>query len=377
MVFIIDISGRVIRYDISLYENILKEKPDEDIRLIAADAPKLDGNVMSMLHLIPAKYRGSKNKFIKVGKAVEVFFNYLYILFLCFAKRPAVLHFQWFPFLDYCTIEKYFVSLVKIFLPNIKLILTVHNLYPHDMPLPKREKYRQRFNILAKYLNYLIVHIDNSKEELVRDFGIQPQKIVVIPHGVFEPDYKPKKKGNLSGQHIIMFGNETPYKGVDILLDALQLLPKEKKETVKVTIAGKGPEDYLIELRKKAEGLNVVFMPYFIPDDQLYSMIDDADYIALPYRRISQSGVLLLSLYFEKPLLISNIPSFVETLRGFTSDMFFESETPTSMRDLMLRHFTGKVDLKKQLNIITNLKEAYSWRNSAKQTLALYKKATK
>lgn len=374
MVFIIDISGRVIRYDISLYVNIIKEKSDEEIRLLVADAPKLDSNVVSMLHLIPSRLRGSNNRFVRIGKAIEVFLNYIYILFLCIAKRPSVLHFQWFPFLDYCAIEKYFVSFVKLLLPKSKLILTIHNLYPHDMTSTNQGNYRQRFNKVTKYLNGFIVHIDNSKEELVRDFGIQPQKISVIPHGVFEPDYVPKNRRNLRGHHIIMYGNNTPYKGVDVLLDALQLLPKELKEDVKVTIAGKGPEDYLALLRTKAEGLNVNFMPYFIPDDQLYSMIDEADYIALPYRKISQSGVLLLALFFEKPLLVSNIPSFVETLKGFTSEMFFESENPKSMMNLLERHLSGSIDLKKQLDAITNLRELYSWRNSAKQTLALYKK---
>lgn len=374
MIFIIDISGRVIRYDISLYENIIKEKTDENIRLFVADAPKLDSNVVSMLRLIPTKYRGSNNRFIRIGKAIEVFLNYIYILILCIIKRPSVLHFQWFPFLDYCSIEKFYLTFVKLLLPNTKLILTIHNLYPHDMTLANQDNYRRRFNKVDKYLNAFVVHIDNSKEELVRDFGIQPQKIFVIPHGAFEPDYVPKNRRILKGHHIIMFGNNTPYKGVDVLLDALQLLPKELKDDVKVTIAGKGPEDYLVELRTKAEGLNVNFMPYFIPDDQLYSMIDEADYIALPYRKISQSGVLLLALFFEKPLLVSNIPSFVETLKGFTSEMFFESENPNSMMNLLERHFSGRIYLKKQLDTITNLRELYSWRNSARQTLDLYKK---
>ena len=103
-------------------------------------------------------------------------------------------------------------------------------------------------------------------------------------------------------------------------------------------------------------------------------MIESSDFIALPYREISQSGVLLLALYFRKPLLISNLPSFSETLKGFTSDMFFETGDSKSMSELIIRMLSGEVDTQKELKVIESLNEEYSWENSARKTLDVYRK---
>ena len=165
-----------------------------------------------------------------------------------------------------------------------------------------------------------------------------------------------------------------PYKGADILLDAVQLLPEELKNKVKVTIVGATSNDFLELLRKKSDGLNVSFNPTFVPDEELYKLIDDADYIALPYKKITQSGVLLLALFFRKPLLISDLPSFVDTLHGFTPDMFFKSEDAASLKDLIQRHIDGKVDISAQMEAIEGLNKLYSWHNSAKKTVDLYKR---
>ena len=101
-------------------------------------------------------------------------------------------------------------------------------------------------------------------------------------------------------------------------------------------------------------------------------MIDNADFIALPYREISQSGVLLLALFFRKPLLISDLPSFRETLKGFTTDMFFETGSAVSLRDLIVRMLNGNIDIKRELQIIEDLNSEYSWENSATKTISIY-----
>jgi len=52
--------------------------------------------------------------------------------------------------------------------------------------------------------------------------------------------------------------------------------------------------------------------------------------------------------------------------------MFFKSEDPASLKELIIRHFTGRIDVNKQLDAIEKLNELYSWNNSAKKTLSIY-----
>lgn len=373
-VFIIDISGKVTNYDLALLRAINSIIADNRVKLIAPDISKKVVGVIHLFSFIPLKFKYSENLLKRIAKAFEGLLNYFVLLLLCIRKRPELLHFQWFPFMEFCSIDIFFVRLIKIVLRKQSIFLTVHNVYPHNINLDRKIKYRERFIKMSKYVDKYIVHTRSSREELLNDYSLSPDKVIIIPHGIFSPDYKPKyvRHPKQEDYHIIMYGNNLPYKGSDILLDAVQLLPIEIKKHIKVTIVGATSEDYLDILRDKSVGLNVIFNPNFVSDCLLYEMIDEADYIALPYKKISQSGVLLLALYFKKPLLVSNLPSFVETLVGFTSDMFFVSEDPKSLKDLILRHIEGQIDVNRQMAAILELNKLYSWNNSAKKTILAY-----
>jgi len=372
-VFIIDISGKVLNYDYSLVKSLQKESVSEVI--LAAhvqDRSKYDGKRIDLVNLVPWKYKNSDHKLKRIAKAVEGICNYIVLLLYVLIKRPAVLHFQWFPFMEFCSVDNYYVALIKRLRPKQKIVLTVHNVFPHEMSQKGKAKYKERFVDVDKYIDHYIVHVNSSKIELEREFGVKQERVSVVPHGIFVPNYKRKRDYSNNGRNIIVYGNNSPYKGTDILLEAMQMMSEEEKKAIKLTIAGKMSDDYYQQLLTKAKGLNVEIIPSYIPDKKLYEMIDNADYIALPYRKISQSGVLLLALYFRKPLLVSNLPSFVETLEGFTDDMFFESENSKSLKSLIERHINKCVDLGRQLEAIEKLNKKYSWEESARKTSLIY-----
>lgn len=371
-VFVIDISGKVNNYDCSLCNSLYKLA---DVTLVTQlDGLDYSGKKFEPIRLVPNKFKGSENIVKRLVKSVEVIINYILVLIYILKKSPTILHFQWFPFMEFCSLDNYYINLIKILKPKQKIILTIHNVYPHNMSQRSKEKYKGRFIKMDRHIDHYIVHTDSSMNEVINEFGVFSNRITVIPHGIFTPNYTFQKIRHSQGRNIIMYGNNSPYKGSDILIDALQLLPESEKSKWSVVIAGRTSNDYLTLLESKAKGVNVKFIPSFVPDQQLYEMIDVADYIALPYRTISQSGVLLLALYFNKPLLISNLPSFKETLSGFTDDMFFESENPQSLAELMLRYSNGEIDIDRQREIISKLNEVYSWDESAKKTANVYEK---
>ena len=121
-------------------------------------------------------------------------------------------------------------------------------------------------------------------------------------------------------------------------------------------------DDYLKTLQEKAVGLDIKFIPKFVPDDVLNGIILESDVIVLPYREISQSGVLLLALYFERPIICSGLPSFKETLEGYNSHLFFEKDSP---KDLA-RVIAGMVsEPNLDATDVQSLKKKYSWENIA------------
>ena len=48
-------------------------------------------------------------------------------------------------------------------------------------------------------------------------------------------------------------------------------------------------------------------------------LYEHTDYVALPYRKTSQSGILEMAFYFRKPILASDVPYFRRMLTEFPS----------------------------------------------------------
>ena len=173
-----------------------------------------------------------------------------------------------------------------------------------------------------------------------------------------------------------MYGFQNRYKGADVLVDAIYQLPIKIRERVEAIIVGKSDNNLLKECAPKCKELDITWINKFVDDAKLYNYIGSSDVILLPYRSISQSGVLLLALSFKKTILTSNLPSFIETLEGYESEWFFESENSKSLSHLIERYVEGSIDNEKMQSIIKKLCDKYSWKNTAIATVHAYLKTT-
>ena len=135
---------------------------------------------------------------------------------------------------------------------------------------------------------------------------------------------------------------------------------------------------FLDELKKKDVDSVITWKASFLSDEELYQETNAADLIVLPYRAISQSGVLLLSIYFGILIVCSDLPSFKETMQGeeddsLDNDLFFKNEDADSLRGLIVRYIDGKIDEETVRKRVNHLKSLYSWQSAAKATIKVYK----
>lgn len=368
-ILIIDLSGKVPLYDQALCNALIKE---ENIEFASPYNHSLrfekNGKFIRLYH-IPTKLR---NTALKRLKPVEGLINYIYILFLLLFKHYDVVHLQWLPFLEYVGIEKYFLKLFRLFSKRTKFILTQHNLYPHNSSDIKKKKYYDRMQDVKEYFSHFVVHTESSKYAFCKEFNIEFEKVSVVFHGIFEPDKIPDRKSPIKPIRFLLFGGQTKYKGTDIVVDAIALLPDNIKKNIHVIIAGRTDEKLLNEKKELADQLKIEWINCFISDEELNQLIADSDALLLPYRAISQSGVLLLSLSFKKHIIASNLPSFRETLDGYPEECFVDIDSPNSLAKAILLFVEGKVDLNKEIVANEILIDKYSWKNSAHKTIELY-----
>lgn len=57
-------------------------------------------------------------------------------------------------------------------------------------------------------------------------------------------------------------------------------------------------------------------------------LYQNVDYLSLPYRKTSQSGILEMAFYFKKPIIASDVTYFRKTLEEFPSFGMLSGNTP-------------------------------------------------
>jgi len=369
----VDITGRTQSYDEMLFSS-LRDNHLQDVTFLS---PK-----QGLISLLPRKYRSSLHPFKRIIKMIECFANYILISFKLLSKTD-VLHLQWLPFIEISGVEYYILFIYKHLSSKLKIVLTVHNIYPHDLNEKDVINYRKRFAKINRIVDAYIVHTVNSKSELSVDFNIDKNKIHICPHGVFMPlDINMSRQNTEKSDkfHILMFGVHSYYKGTDILVEAINKLTDDFRMKVDVHIVGLMDKDYYNSLKKLDNSEVIDWKNYYLSDEELGEEISRCDIIVLPYRKISQSGVLLMAINCSRLIICSDIPSFKETLHGsdndcsYDQDLFFKSGDSDSLCTLLEKHIKRQVSINEILKRMAKLAKENTWEKSAEKTVEVYRR---
>ena len=319
----------------------------------------------------------NKTKIRTYLKGCEHPFNMARLLQRLRCWKPDVMHFQWVPF---PSVDRFFLRRLRKVAP---LVLTVHDTEPFHGAASSRLQYVGFMSALKKFDHY-IVHTRYSKEALVRGFGLSEEHISVIPHGVFAYYRELISDAETTWQHlqyegkqkVLFLGVLKPYKGVDILLRAFARLPEEVAKDAILQIVGypKMPADPLKALARELGIEGKVFWDLrFVDEAEVAAYFAEADIIVLPYRRIDQSGVLMVALAFGKPIVASRVGGFAETLQDGVHGFLVEPGNVESRAQALTRLLSDDELRARMASAVERLAgEELSWSNIAKQTVRLY-----
>lgn len=141
---------------------------------------------------------------------------------------------------------------------------------------------------------------------LYDNFGEPISKAAARAHLGLKPDEK----------IALFFGFIRKYKGLDLLLEAMQEIKKDPRH-IKLMVAGEYYEDekeYNELITRLNIGDSLIMRTQFIPDSEVKFYLCAADVVVQPYRNATQSGVTPLAYHFEVPMVVTNVgglPSLV------------------------------------------------------------------
>jgi glycosyltransferase involved in cell wall biosynthesis len=113
-----------------------------------------------------------------------------------------------------------------------------------------------------------------------------------------------------SRPHVLHFGRLLPYKGLDLLADALTLLGPALD--FEVRICGEGPQSNALSRLAAMPGVTVENR--WFSDAELPELLSWASALVLPYREASQSGVAALAIAAGRQVLATNVGGLPEQL---------------------------------------------------------------
>lgn len=315
----------------------------------------------------------------RVLKLIEAMLNLAALTVRFLISPPDVIHVQYLPMLKWrLPLDFWFLELCRK--RGSKIVLTVHDLLPHDTA----DTYKQTFYKLYHAVDEIICHSDHIKARLEAEFSVPDGRIAVIPHGPFFYDLPDSGDEEVlrdlkidPNQLVVLWqGIIFPYKGIDLLLAAWQKVEGANGNACLV-IAGTGAPDLLEQISQQIKRLGLTHViPYFrfISTEELVALYRVAEIVVYPYRAITTSGALATGLALGKTIVASDLPVFRELLTHGENALLADPENTEELGQNLIELIHDQPLRERLASRVCEMNFGdNSWSTIAKKTIDVYK----
>jgi len=174
---------------------------------------------------------------------------------------------------------------------------------------------------------------------------------------------KEELKLNPDTNYILFFGFIRDYKGLDLLLEAMND-ERIRSLDIKLLVAGEfytdsKPYFYIIEKNNLKE--SVIMSNDFIPDKDVAKYFCASDIVVQPYKDATQSGVTQIAYHFDKPMITTNVGGLAEIVPNGKVGYVIEPDI-NQLADAILKFYNQEKESEFIKNVVIE-KQKYSWDN--------------
>ncbi|MFA6309385.1 MAG: glycosyltransferase family 4 protein [Clostridia bacterium] len=276
------------------------------------------------------------------------------------------------------------------FINNLELpmVTILHTILPEP-----DAKQRLIINELGKKSAKIVTMANNTKRILQRVYGVKPDKIEVIHHGVPKKQIKSRevlKKiyGYENKQIISTFGLIGPGKGIENGIEAMSLVIKEHPDVMYLILGATHPalKEKGVEYRKKLEDLvenlnlknNVIFINKFLSKGEIIEYLQLSDIYLTPYLGKDQavSGTMAYAVGYGKAI-VSTPYLYAKEMLGFGRGMLTEFNNPKAMADCLIEILQNPNKQAKMEKETIRIGRTMYWDKIAQQYIEMFIKIIK
>ncbi|MES2332466.1 MAG: glycosyltransferase [Bacteroidota bacterium] len=252
-----------------------------------------------------------------------------------------------------------------------RVVCIADNVIPHE----KRFGDKPFTQYFVKPVDAFITMSEKVRNDLFL-FTSKPAQQVVHPlydnFGEAVPKEEARKKLSLPENEkiILFFGFIRKYKGLDILLEAMND-ERIRQSGIKLLIAGEfyeKREEYDLLIEKIGIASELIQRTDFIADSEVRYYLSAADFVIQPYRNATQSGVTPLAYHFEKPMLVTNVGGLPDLVPDGKVGIIAEPDPVSIATGILKLYELGESHF---LPWLQEEKKKYSWKKLAAAILAV------
>ena len=201
-----------------------------------------------------------------------------------------------------------------------EVCMVVHNAFDHEVSGWKDRLMGWQLSAADRF----VTHNQALADETDKRYPTKTAQ--VFPHPIF--DDVPAAIGTLEKRgklELLFFGLVRPYKGLDVLLDAIERLDSDQ---VKLTVAGEfwqGLDETKARLEQLDASASVDLIPRYVGDAEMAELFHRADVVVLPYHAVSGSGVVSVAFQYRTAVIASDLPGFADIIHDGKTGWLFKT----------------------------------------------------
>lgn len=208
-------------------------------------------------------------------------------------------------------------------------------------------------------------------------WGLPADRIHVIENGQPDEPQAPLRELPASAprNRFAYFGQITPFKGLEVMLDAFERVSPSVKEAVQLDINGTGHHLFTPEFKEKIETLfrdahrNVRYFGPYAPED-FPRLVKDVDWIVIPSIWWENSPLVIQEAFWHRrPVICSDIGGMAEKVENGVSGLHFRAGSAASLAETIERTAS---DPSLWARLVSGIKRPPTVQQSADALAALY-----
>lgn len=250
----------------------------------------------------------------------------------------------WLPFFAPC------FAVISYFAKNFskaKILFICDNVIPHE------KRFGDKFftKLVFSQADYFIVMSKTVEEDLKLFNKGKPYKLIQHPvYNIFgEKVSKTEAKEFINKEYnidvtnekvILFFGYIRKYKGLNYLIDAMPEILK--KINLKLLVVGEFYDDenkYIEQIKNLNLKENIKVISDFVPDTNVRYFFSASDVVVLPYADATQSGIIQIAYYYDKPVIATDVGGLAEVVKNNETGFIIEPKNSKAVAEAVVKFY--------------------------------------